>query len=360
MNTDTKTKVLVIDDSALVRNMLSRGLSFDPEIEVVGSANDPFQARDAIIKLRPDVLTLDVEMPKMDGVQFLRKLMPQFPLPVIMVSSLTQRGSQITLDALGAGAVDFVLKPDMDLARGLEGMMTEIRSKVKMASRVDVSHWKGRKSKNGASAQRNETTDQSQVRALPRTTDKVIAIGASTGGTEAIRKIVTALPAHSPGIAIVQHMPSGFTRMFAERLNEESAMTVKEAESGDRVQTGQVLVAPGDQHMQLVRSGGEYRVMCRTGARVCGHRPSVEVLFRSVAKYAGPNAIGIMLTGMGADGADAMVKMREAKSRTMAQDEQSSVVFGMPKEAYQRGGAEQLVDLKSIPDVMKQYLEEMI
>ncbi|HQV31880.1 MAG TPA: chemotaxis response regulator protein-glutamate methylesterase [Calditrichia bacterium] len=356
MNATKKTRVLVVDDSALVRNMLTRGLSMDPHIEVVGSAGDPFQARDAIVKLRPDVLTLDVEMPRMDGVQFLRKLMPQFPLPVIMVSSLTQRGSQITLDALGAGAVDFVLKPDLDLAKGLEGMMIEIRSKVRMASRVDVRHWKGRAPAAGGNG---TAAAQNTVRALPRTTDKVIAIGASTGGTEAIREVITALPAHSPGVVIVQHMPAGFTKMFAERLNAQSAMEVKEAESGDRVITGRVLVAPGDQHIQLVRSGGEYRVVCRFGQRVCGHRPSVEVLFRSVAKYAGPNAIGVMMTGMGHDGADGMVKMRESKSRTMAQDERTSVVFGMPKEAYQRGGAEQLVPLQNIPDVIKTYLEEM-
>lgn len=339
-----------MDDSALVRSILSRGLAADRDIEVVASAADPYQARDAIVAHRPDVLTLDVEMPRMDGLQFLRKLMPQYPLPVIMVSSLTQQGSRITLDALAAGAVDFVLKPSSNVASGLEGMLTEIRDKVKMAAAVDVSRFRNRPV---------APRESEEVTALPQTTDKLIAIGASTGGTEAIRRIVAALPSHTPGIVIVQHMPAGFTRMFAERLDATSAMSVREARSGDRVMIGQVLIAPGDFHMQVMRSGGEYRVVCRQGARVCGHRPSVDVLFRSVAKHVGPNAIGAMLTGMGADGADAMVKLRESGARTVAQDEATSVVFGMPREAYERGGAERLSALDAIPDVFKRYLEEM-
>ncbi len=342
-------RVLIVDDSALVREILSRGLSMDPEIEVVGTAGDPYKARDLIVELRPDVLTLDVEMPRMDGLEFLRKLMLHFPLPVVMVSALTKRSSQITLDALSSGAIDFVTKPASGISQGLAAMMSELQTKVKVAATVDVSKWK-----------HSPAVKKSQkpivVDSLVETTDKVIAIGASTGGTEAIRKVVTALPANTPGVVIVQHMPSGFTGMFAERLNSLSAMQVKEAESGDRVMTGQVLIAPGDYHMRLQRSGGNYRVTCETGEKVCGHRPSVEVLFRSVARYAGANAIGIMLTGMGHDGADGMVEMRNAGARTVAQDEATSVVFGMPKEAYARGGAEELAAIDKIPQIVQEYL----
>lgn len=345
-------KVLIVDDSSLVRSILTRGLQMDPGIEVVGAAGDPYQAREMILAERPHVLTLDVEMPRMDGLAFLRKLMPQYPLPVVMVSSLTQRGSQITLDALAHGAIDFVAKPTSDIQSGLNGMMEELREKVKIAASVDVSHWKNK-------TPVTSRVQEARISSLAKTTDKVIAIGASTGGTEALRKLISAMPANSPGIIIVQHMPAGFTRMFAERLDSIARVSVKEAESGDRVMTGHVLVAPGNFHMQLMRSGGEYRVVCRDGALVNGHRPSVDVLFRSVAKHAGKNAVGVMLTGMGADGADAMVKMRDAGARTVAQDEATSVVFGMPKEAFQRGGAEILKPLDSIPILISKYLEEM-
>jgi len=347
-----RIKVLIVDDSALVREVLNRGMSQDREIEVIGMAGNPYEARDMIAEKRPDVLTLDVEMPRMDGLEFLRKLMPQYPLPVIMVSALTERGSQITLDALAAGAIDFVSKPSMDVERSLSAMIAEITEKVKMASKVDVSSWK---QENYKPVKKKAV----EFSALAKTTDKVIAIGASTGGTEALRKVIETLPANTPGMVIVQHMPAGFTKMFAKRLNEISNLQVKEAESGDRVMMGHALVAPGNFHMQLLRSGGVYRVVCRSGALVNGHRPSVDVLFRSVAKYAGRNAIGVMLTGMGSDGADAMVKMREAGARTVAQDEETSVVFGMPKEAYLRGGAEKLAPLNNIPFVVKQYLEGM-
>ena len=348
-----KVRVLVVDDSALVREILSRGLAADPGIEVVGTASDPYVARDKIVQLRPDVLTLDVEMPKMDGVEFLRKLMPQYPLPVLMVSALTQRGKQITFEAMEAGAVDFVTKPSTDVARGLSTMIRELREKVKAVSRADVSHWKRAK---GQPAPQKKAARPISSMALAESTDKVIAIGASTGGTEAIRKVIRNLPGDTPGVVIVQHMPAGFTKMFAERLNEQSAMEVREAQSGDRVMTGRVLIAPGDFHMELRRSGGIYQVNCSGGEKVCGHRPSVEVLFRSVAKYAAGNAIGVMLTGMGADGADGMLAMREAGARTMAQDEASSVVFGMPKEAYARGGAEKLVPLDHIADELMRLL----
>lgn len=344
-------RVIVVDDSALVRDILAQGLAMDPAIEVVAKASDPYVARDQIIKHRPDVLTLDVEMPRMDGVEFLRRLMPQYPLPVVMVSALTQRGKQITLDALDAGAVDFVSKPSTDVARGLSNMMMELRTKVKIASTANVSHWK---SKRAAPPVRSTVTSS----ALAESTDKVIAIGASTGGTEAIKDVVVPLPAACPGVVIVQHMPAGFTKMYAERLNTLCAMEVKEAETGDRVMPGRILLAPGDYHMTVLRSGGVYRVDCSKGEKVCGHCPSVEVMMNSVAKNVGANAVGVMLTGMGSDGAGGMLAMREAGARTLAQDEASSVVFGMPKAAYERGGAERLVPLEKITGEVLALVQE--
>jgi len=344
-------RVIVVDDSALVRDILAQGLAMDPAIEVVAKASDPYVARDQIIKHRPDVLTLDVEMPRMDGVEFLRRLMPQYPLPVVMVSALTQRGKQITLDALDAGAVDFVSKPGTDVARGLSNMMMELRTKVKIASTANVSHWK---SKRAAPPVRSTVTSS----ALAESTDKVIAIGASTGGTEAIKDVVVPLPAACPGVVIVQHMPAGFTKMYAERLNTLCAMEVKEAETGDRVMPGRILLAPGDYHMTILRSGGVYRVDCSKGEKVCGHCPSVEVMMNSVAKNVGANAVGVMLTGMGSDGAGGMLAMREAGARTLAQDEASSVVFGMPKVAYEGGGAERLVPLEKIAGEVLALVQE--
>ena len=344
-------RVLVVDDSALVREVLSKGLALDPDISVVGQAGDPFAARDKIVELHPDVLTLDVEMPRMDGVEFLRRLMPQYPLPVIMVSALTQRGKKIILDALEAGAVDFVTKPGTDIAGGLNGMLNDLRQKIKMAATVNVSYWKKK------TAEPVRPPIQT-IKALDESTNKVVAIGASTGGTEAIRAILTQLPANTPGVIIVQHMPPGFTKMFADRLNEQCAMTVKEAESGDRVIPGRVLIAPGDFHMHVKRSGGAYIVECTNGEKVCGHRPSVEVMMQSVARHVGSNAVGIMLTGMGHDGADAMLAMRKAGARTLAQDEATSVVFGMPKVAQERGGIERMIPLSAIPQTLLSFLQE--
>jgi len=344
------TRVLVVDDSALVRDLLSRGLSMKAGIEVVGAASDPYKARDMIVKLRPDVLTLDVEMPRMDGLQFLKKLMPQYPMPVVMVSSLTESGSNITLDALSAGAVDFVCKPSSNLKTGLMGMMHELSEKVITASQIDVSKYK--KQKQRAVISTLEVNIKNQLN------NTIIAIGASTGGTEALRQIITALPANYPGIVIVQHMPEKFTKMFADRLNEQSKLYVKEAESGESVENGKVLIAPGGLQTQVIKNGNKYKVVCRSGLKVCGHKPSVDVLFRSVARFAGKNAIGIMLTGMGEDGADAMLKMRETGARTLAQDQKTSVVFGMPKEAFERGGAEELVPLEFIPNKIKAFLED--
>ncbi len=344
MQGNRKIRVLVVDDSSLVRSILTAGLNQDPGIEVVGSAPDPFVARDRIVELRPDVLTLDVEMPRMDGVEFLRRLMPQFPLPVVMVSALTKKGQQITLEALEAGAVDFVTKPSTDVARGLTAMLMELRTKVKIASTANVSHWKNQRT--ALFAGKILTSPKS----LAESTDKIIAIGASTGGTEAIRQIVTCYPVNTPGVVVVQHMPAGFTRMFAERLNGLCAMQVKEAMSGDRVMPGRILIAPGEKHLRVHRSGGMYEVECRPGEKVSGHCPSVDVMMHSVAAHAGRNAVGIMLTGMGRDGAAGMLAMRQAGARNIAQDKQSSVVFGMPKEAFANGGAEQLVVLTKIAE----------
>lgn len=346
-----KTRVLIVDDSAIVRQILTQGLSADPELEVVATASNPYVARDKILQYKPDVLTLDVEMPRMDGVEFLRRLMPQYPLPVLMVSSLTERGKKITVEALEAGAVDFVAKPSSDIQRGLNTMLKELRSKLKIAAQANVSKWRNPDFRPGR-------TQHTIPRALAESTDKVIAIGASTGGTEAIRYILSELPADTPGMVIVQHMPHGFTQMFAARLNEQSSMIVKEAETGDRVLQGRVLIAPGDLHMRVTRSGGMYYVECKRGEKVCGHRPSVEELFKSVATAAGKNSVGIMLTGMGRDGADGMVAMRKAGAHTMAQNEETCVVFGMPKMAYERGGTDKLVPIQRISGKLLSVLSE--
>ena len=341
-----RIKVLIIDDSALVRNILSQGLSLDPEIEVIGTAGDPYIARDKIVALAPDVLTLDVEMPRMDGVEFLRRLMPQFPLPVLMVSSLTGRGQQITLDALEAGAVDFVTKPSSDVSRGMNEMLAELREKVKIVSKANVSGWKC----NDYDLSARQAPPPR--RRLTASSEKIVAIGASTGGTQALQKVLTRLPASTPAIVIVQHMPAGFTKLFADRLNDLCAMTVKEAETGDRVTTGRVLIAPGDKHLRVVREGGVYSIQIIGGEKVCGHRPSVDVMFRSMAEHVGAHAVGVVLTGMGSDGADALKIMRSKGARTLAQDEETSVVFGMPKEAYLRGGAEKLFPIDQIADAI--------
>lgn len=335
-----RIRVLIVDDSALVRDILSKGLSADPGIEVIGTAPDVYIARTLIVEHRPDVLTLDIEMPKMDGIEFLRRLMPQFPLPVVVVSSLTQRGKEITMQALEAGAIDFVPKPASDVARGLKEMMLELRTKIKIASTANVSHWKNK---------RFESTNKpGTAKALAESTDKVIAIGASTGGTEAIKKVIVDLPPTTPGIVIVQHMPPGFTKTFSDRLNELSMMQVKEAENGDRVVTGRILIAPGDYHMRVVRKGGHYVVEMNQQDKMNGHRPSVDVLFHSVAQYVGANAYGVILTGMGNDGAVGLKAMKDAGAKTIGQDEASSVVYGMPKVAYDLGGVDRQYPLDRI------------
>lgn len=335
-----KIRILIVDDSALVREILSKGLSSDPMIEVVGTAVDAYQARDKIVELKPDVVTLDIEMPKMDGITFLTRLLPQYPIPVVVVSSLTQKGKETTLKALEAGAIDFVSKPQTDIARGLSDMLMELKTKIKIASTANVAHHKENKEKLYRQFANNLN--------LTESTDKVIAIGASTGGTEALRQIITQFPVNSPGIVIVQHMPKHFTKMFADRLNELASIRVKEAESGDRIIAGRALVAPGEKQMKVIRSGGYYQVVCTDGEKVNGHAPSVDVLMHSVAENVGKNAYGIMLTGMGSDGAAGMKAMHDKGAFNIAQDEETSVVYGMPKVAYELGGVDKVLPLNEI------------
>lgn len=348
-------KVLVIDDSASVRMLLTKGLALDPEITVVGSAPDPFVARDKIAELNPDVLTLDVEMPKMDGVEFLRRIMAHHPMPVIMVSALTEEGKKITFDALEAGAFDYVTKPSGSFGgKGLNEMLGELRQKIK--SSVSANLQGIRKTLQGISVRRAPVAIHRPT-ALSETTDKVLAIGASTGGTNVIRDILAQLPADSPGIVVVQHLTPGFSTVFANRLNELGHLQVKEAEEGDRIITGRVLVAPSHKQMRVRRSGGYYLVECREEPLVCGHRPSVEALFQSVAEACGPNAIGVILTGMGNDGSQGLLAMRKAGARTLGQDEASSVVYGMPRVAFELGGVEQQVSLENMAQAIQKLFQ---
>ncbi len=344
MTPSRKIRVLVVDDSALVRKILSVGLAKDPQIEVVGQASDPYNARDLMVELHPDVITLDVEMPRMDGVTFLKKFMPVMPVPTVIISSLTQAGKRITLEALEAGAVDVVAKPTLGLADGLPVMLDDICQRVKAAAEVNVARF----------ARKDRAAAVEPVPAvLGETTDQVIAIGASTGGVPALAQILPAFPADAPGIVLVQHMPSGFTASFAERLNDVCRMRVKEAEENDRVLPGQILIAPGTyRHMSLVRSGGEYRVALLEGPPVSFSRPSVDVLLQSVAKHAGRNAAAALLTGMGSDGAAGLLAIRQAGGRTFAQDEASCVVFGMPRAAQELGAAEEMLPLERIPQAL--------
>ncbi|NUN94634.1 MAG: chemotaxis response regulator protein-glutamate methylesterase [Candidatus Omnitrophica bacterium] len=332
-----KVRVLVVDDSAIVREILARELSKEPGIEVVGVAPDPYVARDMIVNLEPDVITLDVEMPRMDGLTFLRRLMKHHPLPVIIVSSLTEEGGELALEALDLGAVEVMCKPGASYTIGDVGV--QLAEKIQAAARVRVSPRNGER-----------PAPRPCGRALTRTTHKIVAIGASTGGTQALQDVLTALPANAPGTLIVQHMPEHFTRSFANRLNELCAVEVREAESGDTVTPGRVYIAPGNHHMLLSRSGAVYEVVVKEGPLVSHHRPSVDVLFKSVARFAGRNAVGVIMTGMGRDGAEGLKEMKESGASTIAQDEASCVVFGMPKEAIALGAADHVVPLKSIPD----------
>ncbi len=344
-------RVLVVDDSALARRIIIDTISRDPRIEVVGSAPDVYAARDRILQLDPDVLTLDIEMPRMDGVEFLKRLMPKRPTPVVVVSALSRAGAAVTLDALANGAVDFVLKPSTSFGQGLDAMADELIGKILVAARTDVSRWRDARFRARAVA-RSQT-------ALAESTAKLIAIGASTGGTIALTAIIQALPRTIPGVVVVQHMPPVFTAMFADKLNAISSVEVAEACDGARVLAGHVLVAPGGMHTTVERRGGHYVVRCRDGELVNGHRPSVDVLMHSVASAVGANAIGAILTGMGSDGAKGLLAMREAGARTFAQDAATSVVFGMPQQAFKVGATERLVPLVRIPDELVRISREM-
>jgi len=334
-------RVLIIEDSKIVQAVIAKGLAQDPEIQVVGAASDPYAARKLIAKYRPDVLTLDLKLPRMDGLQFLRFLMAQFPLPVVVVSALTQEGANISRAVLEAGAISIVAKPNADTADGVQRVLEEIRAKVKQAAGVNVSHWK-----------QSPLTAPPVAVTKPLPTNRVIAIGISTGGVITTEQLLSQLPAKCPGIIIVQHMPEGFTHAYAERLNQICPMEVKEAKTGDPILPGRVLIAPGDQHMTVRSMGSGYAVICRRGEKVGGHCPSVNVLFKSVAKVIGSKSIGIIMTGMGGDGAAGMLEMREAGARTLAQDKSSSVVFGMPLEAYKLGGVEAFVSLQELPETI--------
>ncbi|UPA26511.1 protein-glutamate methylesterase/protein-glutamine glutaminase [Shinella oryzae] len=349
-----KIRVLIIDDSASVRQALTHVLEQDPEIEVMGAASDPFMAAKKIQEEMPDVITLDVEMPRMDGITFLRKIMSQRPIPVVMCSSLTEEGSETLMQALEAGAVDIILKPKIGAADHLAESGARIRQAVKGAAVARLGAV--RRAMAAASATANVTTKLTadavlpppSGRAMAKTTEMVACIGASTGGTEALRVMLEQLPANSPGMVIVQHMPEKFTAAFAKRLNSLCEVEVKEAVHGDPVLRGHVLIAPGDRHMMLERQGARYHVAVREGPLVSRHRPSVDVLFRSAARAAGANAMGVIMTGMGDDGARGMAEMHQAGAYTVAQDEASSVVFGMPKEAIAHGGVDKIVSLDQI------------
>lgn len=330
-----RIRVLVVDDSMVFREVLARGISSDLGIDVVATAGDPFEARDKILQYRPDVMTCDVEMPKMNGIEFIRRLLPQYPLPVIVVSSV----SSAVFDAMNVGAVDFVVKPYVQSPNSVENFLEEMIAKIKIAANAKVLRGKT-----------EELLPQIQQSQNLTPLHNIIAFGSSTGGTEALYKIFKALPANIPGMVVVQHIPPVFSRMFAERLNANTALRVKEAQTGDRVEQGQVLIAPGDRHMKVKKSGDGYFVECFAGNKVNGHCPSVDILFESVAKEAGKKAIGVILTGMGYDGAKGLLAMRQAGAKTLGQDENSSVVYGMPKVAYNIGAVEKQLPLERIAE----------
>ncbi len=339
-------RVLIVDDSSIVRQALRRGLDSRPGIEVVGTAPDPYVARDKIVNLRPDVITLDIEMPRMDGLTFLRKLMRFHPVPTIIVSSVAQKGCDTAIACLEAGAIDVVTKPGAAYTVG--DMTARLGELVIAAAKVDVSPSKKTQETPGERRPRQAT-------AMIETTRKVIALGSSTGGTEALRQVLVSLPKRVPGIVMTQHMPKGFTTSFAARLNDLCEIEVREAVDGDAVLPGVALLAPGDQHTQLARDGARYIVKVGGGPPICRHRPSVEVLFESTARYAGRNAMGVIMTGMGCDGARGLLSMREAGAVTVAQDEASCVVFGMPREAIRCDAATIVSPLAKISDHILEF-----
>jgi two-component system chemotaxis response regulator CheB len=335
-------KVLIVDDSSLMRQLLTQIISSDPDLQVIGTAADPFIARDKIKALHPDVLTLDIEMPRMDGLTFLEKLMRGHPMPVVMISSLTERGAETTLRALSLGAVDYIAKPKLDVFSGTIEQSSDIIAKIKAAAKIKV---------RGGNAR--ESTSASLPAGFHITaTHKVVAVGASTGGTEALKDLLSALPPDFPGLVMVQHMPEAFTRPFSERLNSLCRIRVQEARDGDRILPGQALLAPGGHQMEVVRHGMEYAVKVYRGERVNRHLPSVDVLFSSCARHLGKNAIGVLLTGMGADGAKGMLEMKVAEAHTIAQDEATCVVFGMPREAILLGAVDQVLPLGRISNAL--------
>ncbi|WP_306536795.1 chemotaxis response regulator protein-glutamate methylesterase [Geobacter sp.] len=344
-----KIKVLIVDDSAVVRQTMADILSSDPHIEVMSPAADPFIAAERMREQVPDVITLDVEMPRMDGITFLKKIMSQHPIPVVMCSTLTESGSETALKALEYGAVEIIQKPKLGTRQFLEESRVRICDAVKAASQARMRKITPRTGKEIApKLSADVILEKPGSKAMIQTTEKVVVVGASTGGTEALRVFLEALPADAPPIVIVQHMPEGFTRAFAQRLDGICRITVKEAADNDTVMRGRALIAPGNRHTLLKRSGARYYVEIKDGPLVSRHRPSVDVLFRSAARYAGKNAVGVIMTGMGDDGASGMKEMKDAGAVTIAQDEASCVVFGMPNEAIKRGGADRVVPLDAI------------
>lgn len=338
-----KIKVLIVDDSAIFRGILTKSLSSDPDLEVVAAAVDAFDARDNILKYEPDVMICDVVMPKMDGIEFIRRLLPQYPLRVVVVSSI----SESVLDAMSAGAVDFVAKPNPASGRTKDIFIHELIAKIKIAATARI-----------PLSRSNHASIEKTVSASPVTGKKIIAIGASTGGTEAIFSVITHLPPTLPGIVIVQHIPPVFSKMFAERLNQFAPLQVKEAENGDIIEKGKVLIAPGDKHLKVKKIGGLFTADVSSGEKVNGHCPSVDVLFESVAAACGRNAVGVILTGMGSDGARGLLAMRQAGARTIGQDEASSIVYGMPKVAQEIGAVERQASLVNVPQAISAALSK--
>ncbi|MBL4933467.1 protein-glutamate methylesterase/protein-glutamine glutaminase [Clostridium paridis] len=338
MGINRKIRVLIVDDSMVFREVISRGLNTDKFIEVVATAKDPFEARDKIIKYKPDVMTCDIEMPKMNGIEFIKRLLPQYKIPVVVVSSI----SEAVLDAMKAGAVDFVTKPDIQSVGSVEEFINELVYKVKAASESKIMDVKENHSETITSSDGNSKY-------------KIIAIGASTGGIEAIYSVLKKFPKNMPGIVIVQHIPPVFSKMFAERLNSQIDLEVKEAKTGDYVEKGKVLIAPGNKHMKIKNVGDRFQVKCFDDEKVNGVRPAVDILFESVAKEAGDTAIGIILTGMGYDGAKGLLSMKRKGARTIGQDEKTSVVYGMPKAAFNVGAVEKQAKLENIPEIVMQF-----
>ena len=366
----SKIRVVVVDDSALVRSMLSEIINRQPDMECVGAAADPFVAREMIRNLNPDVITLDVEMPRMDGIDFLSKLMRLRPMPVVMVSTLTERGADVTLRALELGAIDFVAKPKIGVADGLAQLASDITDKVRVAAKARIhrlppapNHAASAASATSAASPRAAGTPAASVAPLGSrhlSTEKIIFVGASTGGTEATKEVLMALPADCPAVVITQHMPPGFTRNYAARLDSLCRISVKEASDGERILPGHAYIAPGGMHLSVERSGANYIARVRDGEPVNRHKPSVEVLFQSAAQVVGPNAVGIMLTGMGADGAKAMRQMKDAGAYCVAQNEATCVVFGMPREAIQAGAVNETLPLQEIGPHLMEHLRRTV